>query len=118
MAPSYSFPILKVNEILCCLNELSIGAVEDDLKKPQPLKVQMIYSQFIELLLNEKREDMAQPAFSGMQELEYPELHEESVPTIGFFTAACATSQPYICVCDRGLDLCFLRAHASPAWTR
>jgi len=41
----------------------------------------------VELLLNQKREDMAQPAFSGMQELEFPELHEESVPTIAFLNA-------------------------------
>lgn len=86
---NFSFPLLKNGEILLCLNELQIASTEEDLLKPNPLKVQLIYSQFIELLLNQKREDMVQPAFSGIQELEYPELHEESVPTISFLNAWC-----------------------------
>jgi|TARA_B100000524_G_scaffold233545_1_gene124129 kinetochore protein Nuf2 len=86
---NYSFPLLKSGEILLCLHELQIASTEEDLQKPNPLKVQLIYSQFIELLLNQRREDMVQPAFSGIQELEFPELHEESVPTISFLNAWC-----------------------------
>ena len=62
----YSFPILQNREVLLCLNELSIEVVEDDLVHPTPGKVQHVYSQLIELLLNQRREDMMQPAFSGM----------------------------------------------------
>lgn len=80
----YSFPILKNQDILLCLSELSIEATEDDLVNPTSGKVQLMYSQFIEILLNQRREDMLQPSFSGIDALEYPELHEESVPTMGF----------------------------------
>lgn len=83
----YSFPMLKDQEILECLHELQIQTSMDELKKPTQFKVQSIYQQFVEKLLNQKQEDMAQPSFSGMEELEYPELHEDSVPQIGFLKA-------------------------------
>ena len=83
----YSFPILQNKEILLCLQELQMAATEEDLLKPTPVKVQTIYAQFIELLLGEKRDEMVQPAFKGIQELEFPELHEESVPTVSFLNA-------------------------------
>lgn len=83
----YSFPLLKNQEILLCLNELSIEAADDDLTNPTSGKVQLIYSQLIELLLNERREEMLQPKFAGMAELEFPELHDESVSTMAFIRA-------------------------------
>lgn len=83
----YSFPILKIDEVLLCLSELSIDAVAADLNEPTPGKVEQIYSQLVELLLDERREDMVQPNFNGMTELEYPELHEQSVSTVAFLRA-------------------------------
>ena len=56
----YSFPILKNSEVLLCCNELSIELVEDDLVNPKSVKVQKVYNQLNELLLNEGREDMNQ----------------------------------------------------------
>ena len=88
--PKDAFPLLKSAEILQCLNELGIASSEDDLLHPTGLKVQHIYASFNELLLHRKREDMAQPDFEGLQELEFPELHEQSVPMIGFLSAWCA----------------------------
>ncbi|EOD35971.1 hypothetical protein EMIHUDRAFT_362808 [Emiliania huxleyi CCMP1516] len=85
--PKDAFPLLKSAEILQCLNELGIASSEDDLLHPTGLKVQHIYASFNELLLHRKREDMAQPDFEGLQELEFPELHEQSVPMIGFLSA-------------------------------
>ncbi|KAL3899704.1 MAG: hypothetical protein SGPRY_012599 [Prymnesium sp.] len=83
----YSFPILQNKEIVLVLNELQIEAVEDDLLHPTSGKVQLVYQQLIELLLNQRREDMVQPQFAGMAELEFPELHDESVSTIAFLRA-------------------------------
>lgn len=82
-----AFPLLKNQEILQCLNELGIQSTDDDLVNPTSLKVQHIFASFNELLLHRKREDMSQPDFEGLQELEFPELHEQSVPMIGFITA-------------------------------
>lgn len=83
----YSFPILQNKEIVVVLNELSIETVEDDLVNPTSGKVQLIYQQLIELLLNQRREDWLQPQFAGMAELEFPELHDESVSTAAFLRA-------------------------------
>lgn len=87
MSSHYSFPLLSAKEILLCLSELSVECIEDELLNPTSGKVQMMYSQFIEMLLNQRREDMVSPAFQAMEELEFPELHEDSVPTMGFLKA-------------------------------
>mmetsp|Transcript_42730 Transcript_42730/g.106345 ORF Transcript_42730/g.106345 Transcript_42730/m.106345 type:complete len:450 (+) Transcript_42730:39-1388(+) len=83
----YSFPILPNKEIVHLLNEISIEVVDDDLLNPTSGKVQLLYQQLVELLLNQRREDMLQPQFAGMAELEFPELHDESVSTMAFLRA-------------------------------
>jgi len=83
----YSYPLLHSEEILTVLRELTIDATTDDLLNPTPQKVHVVFSQLVELLLNQKQEDTAQPQFKGIDMLEYPELHEESVPAMGFITA-------------------------------
>ena len=88
----YSYPLLGSAEILTVLRELTIDATSDDLINPTPQKVHVVMSQLVELLLNQKQEDTAQPQFSGIDMLEYPELHEESVPAMGFITAWCASN--------------------------
>mmetsp|Transcript_21563 Transcript_21563/g.49543 ORF Transcript_21563/g.49543 Transcript_21563/m.49543 type:complete len:449 (-) Transcript_21563:184-1530(-) len=82
---SYSFPLLHSKDILLDLHELQIRATEEDLLKPSMNRVHTIFAALIELLLNKKVEEMATPAFSGINELEFPqELHEDSVPMAGF----------------------------------
>ena len=88
----YSYPLLQSDEILTVLRELTIDATSDDLINPTPQKVHVVFSQLVELLLNQKQEDTAQPQFSGIDMLEYPELHEESVPAMAFITAWCASN--------------------------
>ena len=87
MSERYSFPLLPVREIRDTFGELRIQVTEDDLANPAGWKVKQIYEQLIELLLNQRREDMAQPSFGGIAELEFPELHEESVPMTAFLKA-------------------------------
>ena len=89
----YSFPMLPPREICATCAELAINVVEDDLTNPAGWKVKQIYEQLIELLLNQRREDML-PSLNGMAELEFPELHEESVPMIAFLKAWCARAAP------------------------
>jgi kinetochore protein Nuf2 len=80
----YSYPLLPSDEILTVLREMKIDANSDDLANPTPLKVKVIFDQLIEVLLNQKSEDMAQPHFNGLEMLEHQELHEESIGAIGF----------------------------------
>jgi myosin heavy subunit len=86
---SWSFPTLKISEILMCLNELGIPATEDDLVNPEKNKDQCrhILEQLAEICTGTTREEMNQPAFSGLSALTYPELHEESIPQINSFRA-------------------------------
>jgi kinetochore protein Nuf2 len=83
----FSFPPLKPSEIRSTLAELDIVVSDDDLKKPAPFRVKQIYEQLVQLILGLRREDMAQPVFSGIEELDHPELHEESIPMITFLKA-------------------------------
>jgi hypothetical protein len=89
--PDYSFPLLKAREIQEIFAELGIPVVEDDLINPAGWKVKQIYEELIGLLLQQRREDMALPSFTAGEQLEYPELHEESVPTMSFLKAWCAS---------------------------
>jgi hypothetical protein len=94
----YSYPLLPSDEILTVLREMKIDATPDDLANPTPLKVKVIFEQLIDVLLNQKPEDMAQPQFKGIDELEYPELHDESLGAIGFMQGWCASARPLLTV--------------------
>ena len=85
----YSFPLLKKAEIRVTLGELNIPVTEDDLENPAGWKVKQIYEHLIELLLNQRREEMTTPVFSAIEQLEFPELHEESVAVMAFLKAWC-----------------------------
>ena len=91
----YSFPMLPPREICATCAELSITVCEEDLTSPAGWKVKQIYERLIELLLNQSRESMAQPTFVGMDALDFPELHEESVPMIAFLKAWYAAAPPH-----------------------
>lgn len=86
---AYSFPILKPTEIILCLNELGISVMEDEIINPDKNKDQIrrIYEYMTELCTGITRDEMSQPAFSGLKQLTYPELHEESIPQINFLRA-------------------------------
>ena len=43
----------------------------------------------IELCTGVTREEMSQPAFAGLSALNYPELHEDSIPELAFLRACC-----------------------------
>jgi len=86
---TYSFPNLKVNDIMICLKELGINTTEDDLTHPEKNKDVLMHmlEQLTEICTGTTREEMNQPAFSGLSVLEYPELHEDSIPQINSFRA-------------------------------
>lgn len=94
---TYSFPILKTNEIILCLNELGLSVTEDELVHPDKNKDQIrrIYEYLTEYCTGTTREEMSQPVFCGLSKLTYPELHEESISQINSFRA-----------CQRMLEVC------------
>eukprot|EP00164_Ancoracysta_twista_P005929 GFYU01008161.1.p1 GENE.GFYU01008161.1~~GFYU01008161.1.p1 ORF type:complete len:442 (+),score=188.44 GFYU01008161.1:63-1388(+) len=89
MSSEYMFPRLKSVEILECLNDLGIGLTKDELMDPKPETVRLVYEKFVELLMGVRREDMRQPSFAAIDNLSYPELHDESIPELGVNRAIC-----------------------------
>lgn len=81
--PVYSFPELRNNEILQCLDDLRIPVTEADLSRPTPPIVQRIYEAFAEIFFGGAITPTNSPAVAEI--LEYPELHTESISLISFF---------------------------------
>lgn len=87
---TFSFPLLKSGEILQCLTELQVPMTESELMEPEKNKpaLRKATIHLIELCTGVTREDMSQPAFAGLSSLNYPELHEDSIPELAFLRAA------------------------------
>ncbi|GMI12751.1 hypothetical protein TrVE_jg1684 [Triparma verrucosa] len=87
---TFSFPLLKSGEILQCLAELQVPLTEAELMEPEKNKpaLRKATIHLIELCTGITREDMSQPAFAGLSSLNYPELHEDSIPELAFLRAA------------------------------
>jgi hypothetical protein len=52
----FVFPSLKNSDIILCLQELSIPFSEEDLQKPTPQRMQMVYEAFADILMGYTRE--------------------------------------------------------------
>lgn len=59
------------------LEELEVKLTEAELSEPDKHKeaIRRVYEQLVDLCLNISREEMNQPAFSGLSVLSYPQLH-------------------------------------------
>ncbi|RKO89731.1 kinetochore protein Nuf2, partial [Blyttiomyces helicus] len=78
----YSFPSLKVSEILQCMSDLQIPFTEADLMQPTMQRVVPIYEAFLEIFVGVGRE--SQPSFAALEILEFPDLHQEAISILGF----------------------------------
>ena len=85
----FSFPLLKPPDILQCLYELEIRMSEEELNQCDKHResVRRVFEQLMEMCIGVTKEELAQPAFSGLQSLNYPELHEDSVSELAHFRA-------------------------------
>lgn len=85
----FSFPLLNMRDILSCMADLQIPLAEEALTEPTRHKdaVRRCFEALVELCTDITREEMQQPAFSGLSALQYPELHEDSIPSLAFFRA-------------------------------
>lgn len=84
---TYSFPILKNSEIIGCMPNLGIHMSESDLTSPEPEFVTNVYETFVDLLAGITKEELNQPQFIGLGELDHPELHEDSIPRLALYRA-------------------------------
>ncbi|KAK9821512.1 hypothetical protein WJX74_005779 [Apatococcus lobatus] len=84
MASSFSFPILSDAELLPCLREMEMPVAAAQLAKPSAEFVRPIYETLVTNLTGLSREDLQQPVLAATDVLEFPELHEESIPAFAF----------------------------------
>lgn len=79
-APFYSFPVLPVSEVVTFLGNLpqpQPPLTSTDITEPTPATVQLIYFQFVEMLMGVVPDELhVRPDDEGP----YPQLHEQSVP--------------------------------------
>lgn len=79
MDAEMTFPTLRIPEIVSCSDELRVPLSQDDIKNPQPTVIQKVLELYLEMFLNLTKSDIKQPTFEAMM-VDYPQLHEESVP--------------------------------------
>ncbi|KAG2430364.1 hypothetical protein HYH02_013726 [Chlamydomonas schloesseri] len=83
---SFSFPTnLSTEEIQQCLADLQIYLDINQLTKPTYEGVRPYFEQAVIALAGISREELMQPKFSALSVFEFPELHDESIPTTNFF---------------------------------
>lgn len=83
----YAFPMMNKSELIVCLDEMGCVVTEEELTKPKPDVVKHIYETIIEVCMGIRREELNQPKFGGLDALEFPELHEDSIPFVAFLRA-------------------------------
>ncbi|CAK4079691.1 unnamed protein product [Aphanomyces euteiches] len=84
MSSLYSFPVLKMSEIFQFMRETKVPVSEEDIKNCDPAAVRRIFEVFLDVILGVGKDDMSQPALSGLSALQHPNLHEESIPELAF----------------------------------
>ncbi|KDO35503.1 hypothetical protein SPRG_00350 [Saprolegnia parasitica CBS 223.65] len=88
-ASTYSFPVLKMSDLFLHLKGMNITFVEDDIRNCEPSAVRRVIEDFILVIMGIGKDELCQPALSGLSALEYPQLHEDSIPEIAYYRTAC-----------------------------
>eukprot|EP00967_Tisochrysis_lutea_P007841 scaffold9359_cov21-Tisochrysis_lutea.AAC.1 len=64
---------------------MEVALDANQLAKPSYEVVRCVFEQIVIMLTGVTREELTQPVFTAMDAFEYPELHDESIPTNNFF---------------------------------
>lgn len=75
------FPVLPLSELHACLTEINLAVTVQELTHPEPEKTREWYNLFMESLAQDE-DDLSQPHFAAVSQLEHPQLHEESLKEI------------------------------------
>ncbi|KAI7843287.1 hypothetical protein COHA_003119 [Chlorella ohadii] len=82
--PAFGTPLFAEKDIIIFLSELGMSASAEHLGKPTYEFVQPIFENLVTALMGVTREELQQPVFSAIDALEFPELHDESIPAVAF----------------------------------
>ncbi|PUU77494.1 Nuf2 family-domain-containing protein [Tuber borchii] len=80
--------LLKDNELVDCISELGIPFQMEDLKKPSPQKIQLVFEMFADLLMGVRKETV-EPVLNAaaQQVLEFPETQTDSHTLMAFYVS-------------------------------
>lgn len=80
---------MNATAILDCLKELNVPLTKEQFTHPEEHKevVKSVLENLAILCLGLTHDELASPAFAGLNAITYPELHEEAVPIINSFRA-------------------------------
>lgn len=85
ISSQFVFPSLKNSDIILCLQELSIPFSEEDLQKPTPQRMQMVYEAFADILMGYTRESFDANVRACANEVENVVLSRTRVAlTVGY----------------------------------
>ncbi|KAL4427452.1 hypothetical protein ABPG77_000741 [Micractinium sp. CCAP 211/92] len=80
----FGTPLFAEKDICIFLSELGMAATSEQLAKPSFEFVQPIFENLVTALMGVTREELQQPVFMAIDALEFPELHDESIPALAF----------------------------------
>ena len=81
----YPFPLMKIAEIVKCMEYMNVSITEQDISKPNPAKIQKVYETMLEIFKGIPRDLFQKPNLDLLDMLEYPDLHNNSLPLISFY---------------------------------
>lgn len=80
----FGTPLFAEKDICIFLSELGMSASAEQLGKPTFEFVQPVFENLVTALMGVTREELQQPVFMAIDAVEFPELHDESIPALAF----------------------------------
>ena len=84
---SFSFPLMKAPDVLQCMQELQIELTGEELAAATPDAVRRVFETVVDICMGVTKDELDQPAATGLEVLEHGELHEDSIPQLAYFRA-------------------------------
>lgn len=93
-----NYLLINELEIVNCITELGIPFQLDDLKKPSPPKIQLVFEMFADLLMGIRKETVEPILRAATEQLEYPETQQDAHTLMAFYVSLRTL------MCECGID--------------
>lgn len=82
-----SYLMIPESTIVDCISELGVTFSLDDLRRPMPQKIQLVFEMFAELLMGVRRETVEPILRSASEQLDHPETLHDASALMAFYTS-------------------------------
>lgn len=82
-----NYLLINELEIVNCITELGIPFQLEDLKKPSPPKIQLVFEMFADLLMGIRKETVEPILRAATEQLEYPETQQDAHTLMAFYVS-------------------------------